>query len=397
MSTTTTPSPAAPERQPSESNSPAKQWSFTWNNYDDDSKTTIQSIYDESKATYIVYQEEIAPTTGTPHLQGFIALAKKQRRNQVRNLLPGCHLEKITRGTAERMIAYCKKDDSRKPNTEPVEMGDPPVAGKRNDLESFKTAVKEGTSWEDLMDSQSDVIARYMTFCRSYHTKFYPLPEPNRATFQHMNWHDTVNQFIETPNDRQVLCIIDPRGGLGKSRLADHLESTNPKVQILKPCKDADMAHVLNCEKSIFIIDCPRSRGKIDIPFNVIESIKDSRIMSGKYDSSVKLINKDNRVIIFTNTPPDPTKLSADRWKTYAACRDPQRTSWNLHECRPNETESWDLMTFPNPRLRLDVLTNPQVEAEREERERKRLRDEDDVHRRRHRQRAEDNFQNGPR
>ena len=344
MSTTTTPpSPAAPERQPllaNQANHPSKQWSFTWNNYNDESKTTIQSIYDESKATYIVYQEEIAPTTQTPHLQGFIALAKKQRRNQVSALLPGCHLEKITRGTAERMIEYCKKDESRKPDTEPVEMGEPPVQRKRNDLESYKTAVKEGGKWEDLMDSHSDVISRYHTFCKTYHTMYYPVPVPNDP-FEPKLWHNKVTEFINTPSDRKVLCIIDPRGSLGKSRLADHLSRTNDQVQILKPSKDADMAYLISVEKSIFIIDCPRSRAKIDIPFNIIEQIKDGAVMSGKYDSQMKFLNKDNRVIILCNTPPDPTKLSADRWQTYVSARATgQRNSWNLHPCVPNETES---------------------------------------------------------
>jgi len=388
------PSPAAPERQPNEtnhveSNHQAIQWAFTWNNYETpEAFDHLQTLYEEGHATYIVYQQEIGEETSTPHLQGFIHLSKKQRRRQVSRLLPSCSLRKVTRGTCDRMIEYCQKIETRKPDTEPIEMGDRPKQQKRTDLDEFKQAVKDGALWDDLMDSHSAVIAKYGTFCSSYHNKFFPVPEKVCTPYVHRNWHDVVHNFIKDDHpqsDRQVLCIIDRQGAMGKSRLADHLESINPKVLYLRPGKDADTAHIIKSQYSIFIFDCPRSRDKIGIPFNTIEQIKDGKVMSGKYDSQVKQLPRDNRVIVFTNSAPDPYKLSVDRWVTKLAARDlsdPSGSSWNLHECRPNEIQSWDVMTYPNPSQRLFVLENDQVSQEKHDDERKRLREEDEDERR---------------
>jgi len=58
----------------------ATTWVFTLNNYDDDDLTRLQELTFPSSTrsiSTIGFQEEIAPTTGTPHLQGFLQCFKK--------------------------------------------------------------------------------------------------------------------------------------------------------------------------------------------------------------------------------------------------------------------------------------------------------------------------------
>lgn len=43
-----------------------RNWCFTWNNYDEASEELLQAM----KTTWLIYEKENAPTTGTPHLQG---------------------------------------------------------------------------------------------------------------------------------------------------------------------------------------------------------------------------------------------------------------------------------------------------------------------------------------
>ena len=42
---------------------------------------------------YIICGEEVAPTTGTNHIQGYAVLLKKIRFKAMRELFPGCHIE----------------------------------------------------------------------------------------------------------------------------------------------------------------------------------------------------------------------------------------------------------------------------------------------------------------
>lgn len=43
-----------------------RNWCFTWNNYDEASEELLQAM----KTTWLIYEKENAPSTGTPHLQG---------------------------------------------------------------------------------------------------------------------------------------------------------------------------------------------------------------------------------------------------------------------------------------------------------------------------------------
>lgn len=80
----------------------SRNFRFTHNNYDG---TTLE---DEVECKYIVYGKEIAPTTGTPHLQGFISFETLKSFKQVHALLPGCDVR--TSDFPEDAITYCKKD-----------------------------------------------------------------------------------------------------------------------------------------------------------------------------------------------------------------------------------------------------------------------------------------------
>jgi len=79
-----------------------RNYRFTHNNYDG------TSLEDEIECKYIVYGHEIAPTTGTPHLQGFVSFDTLKSIKQARDALPGCDVRPSD--FPEDAIAYCKKD-----------------------------------------------------------------------------------------------------------------------------------------------------------------------------------------------------------------------------------------------------------------------------------------------
>lgn len=134
---------------------------FTLNNYTEAEITHIQSFLME-RARSAIYGKEIAPTTGTPHLQG-AALFHKQVLFSTLKKHPGFRRASIftMKGRPDQAFAYCRKED---PN--PWECGDPvmPKPGKRNDLLSAVSAIREGKSLADLArsdDHTAAVVVKY--------------------------------------------------------------------------------------------------------------------------------------------------------------------------------------------------------------------------------------------
>lgn len=87
-----------------------KCFSFTWNNYSN--TENWKSIIESFAINYcedLFYSEEEAPTTGTPHLQGYFRLTDKKRLSTVNNLLEQkVYLEKSKKCRLAN-FRYCSK------------------------------------------------------------------------------------------------------------------------------------------------------------------------------------------------------------------------------------------------------------------------------------------------
>lgn len=82
--------------------SKSRNYVFTYNNYPD----TV--LVDTVECKYIGYSKETAPTTGTPHLQGFIIFMSPKTLTAATKSLPGCHLS-VMRGSFLQNELYCSK------------------------------------------------------------------------------------------------------------------------------------------------------------------------------------------------------------------------------------------------------------------------------------------------
>jgi len=97
------------------------KWCYTWNNYPEG---TPLSYFDEiSKQNFSQYEN--APTTGTPHIQGYFHLKEKKRLTQLAKMFPGIHFEQA-RASAWHNYQYCQKGETRTPGTEPHLFGPEP-------------------------------------------------------------------------------------------------------------------------------------------------------------------------------------------------------------------------------------------------------------------------------
>ena len=108
---------------------------FTWNNYTNDNEQYLKGL----PSKFMVFGREIAPTTATPHLQGYICFANGKTITAAKRLLRGCHVE-IARGSHAQCRTYSIKDGDF------YEQGTLPVDRDQNGLD-------EKQRWIDAWDS----------------------------------------------------------------------------------------------------------------------------------------------------------------------------------------------------------------------------------------------------
>jgi hypothetical protein len=138
--------------------SESKYYVFTLNNYSD---SDIVQINDSvpSIVGYIAYGKEVAPGTGTPHLQGHLELYKKARITKLKKI-PGfekVHFQ-VRRGTWEESETYISKEDPS-----PFRKGDRQSKGKgcRSDLQSLHEDLKAGKRLSEISNDHFGSSLRY--------------------------------------------------------------------------------------------------------------------------------------------------------------------------------------------------------------------------------------------
>jgi len=129
---------------------------------------------------FIVYQKEVAPTTGRHHYQGYVEFNKPMTRKQCQSLLgvSNCHVEKrrevyddgksIPKKDQQRSaIAYCSKEATRVLGTLPFTWGVQAKQGNRSDIkktfgDSLKN-VNSSTSIDDFAKENPLAFVKYHT------------------------------------------------------------------------------------------------------------------------------------------------------------------------------------------------------------------------------------------
>lgn len=126
-------------------------FTFTINNWTEDDINNVNTL----DCKYIVYGREICPTTGTPHLQGYVYFANAKTFNAVRKLIRG-HII-IAKGTAEQNYDYCSKEGRY------VERGDRPLSDKaKGEAERVRWAEARRSAMEGrFCDIPDDLYTRY--------------------------------------------------------------------------------------------------------------------------------------------------------------------------------------------------------------------------------------------
>lgn len=174
----------------------SRGWCFTLNNWTDD-----DMVYLSDKETlgyrYIIFGCEVAPTTGTPHLQGFVYYDDAKSDKCIRKLFYGCHLEP-QKGSLGSNYKYTSKSGDF------MEIGERPEQGK---------LTKEKI--ESIMLNPYDNFHLYNQYRRSYRElklaekkdherKFYIMPEFHKYTVAKSYGRDKVCLYPSAYVDEDV-------------------------------------------------------------------------------------------------------------------------------------------------------------------------------------------------
>ena len=83
----------------------SRDWLYTLNNYTEEEVAAVRLV----DCVYQVFGYEVAPTTGTPHLQGYVRFKTEKSLKQLKKMYPRAHVE-LRRGTITEAIDYCVKE-----------------------------------------------------------------------------------------------------------------------------------------------------------------------------------------------------------------------------------------------------------------------------------------------
>lgn len=253
---TQNPSPSSKKQVPKR-----KGHFFTWNNYKMEDVEEMLKIWRREGVIKYAFQEEIAPETGTPHLQGMCVFSN-EKRDTTWDPHGKAHWEKLKKFDG----VYQLKEKSRKPN---------------------------GIQW------------------------VFGFPKPIKLIQTLRPWQEIVwNICKEEPDDRCINWFWEPTGKVGKSVFVKWLVVKHKAL----PCIGGKFGDIMNLvfnqnmdETNIVVFDIPRSH-EGHVSYASLEAIKNGLVCNTKYETGYKVFNPPH-IICFANFPPDdPEQLSNDKW-----------------------------------------------------------------------------------
>lgn len=144
-----------------------RNYIFTFNNYPN------TELVDNVDCKYIAYSKEVAPTTGTPHLQGYISFHNPKSFKASCEMLPGCRLA-VMQGSIAENDEYCSKAGQL------VERGEKPVSNNnKGRAEHLRwQRAKELAKEDKLDDIDADIYVRLYSTLKNIAKDHMKKPEP---------------------------------------------------------------------------------------------------------------------------------------------------------------------------------------------------------------------------
>jgi len=231
-------------------------WCFTLKKEENEDASQISQ---ELKVfcSHFNFQLEMGKETGYLHWQIAVRLKQKEYYGTVLNLVPkATHVEATIDGW--RGKNYCQKNDTR-------------IEGPYNQDSVFVKVLENLYPWQKQVE----------TLC------------------------------LEEPDDRTINWYWEPDGCTGKTSFCKYMYVKH-KAGIFENGKKADIAFMIKEDIKIALFNLTRTN-EDTFNYGALESIKDGLVMSGKYESCIKVFNSPH-VFVFANFAPNLKAMSKDRW-----------------------------------------------------------------------------------
>lgn len=173
---------------------------------------------------FLVGQPELAPTTGTPHIQGYIETHNVKTGSALKSHYPWLKRAKLiqARGSREDNVRYCTKEETRIPGTVPS------ITENKKDTVSSEEKDSDEKSYEESAKSVQKTIVSMSD------DEYYAFRARNELT----GYWQTDEEFIKD-------CTINYAGGYNldkaiKGWLGDR-RAQQARYDIKYPCKFSDV------------------------------------------------------------------------------------------------------------------------------------------------------------
>ena len=238
------------------------KYDFVINNYSEDDVCQVCQTLRQIAKKAVVGKE--VGESGTPHLQGYFTLKKKER---ITGLLKKAGFARASFRECrneEALINYCRKDG------------------------------------EIVLD--------------------FGIPKPISIISNLYPWQRKIEELYNTePDSRSIYWFWEAEGNIGKSAFVKYMV-VKYKALFCDGGKKSDLINLVfnnDMDTSKCVIwDLPRST-KGMISYSTLESIKNGLVCNTKYETGTKAFNPPH-IFVFANFPPDDeSQLSKDRWNIF--------------------------------------------------------------------------------
>ena len=139
-------------------------------------------------------------------------------------------------------------------------------------------------------------------------------------------WQEDLLRQIAHPTERKVIWVRGAQCGEGKTWFQEFVESRFGWERVVCgfdiKVKKSSICHALGkrplTTTDIFLFNVGKAKTFDEVNYEVLEKIKDGRMIASKYDSRELKFKSPNVVVVFSNDKPDVKQLALDRWLIFS-------------------------------------------------------------------------------
>jgi len=139
------------------------------------------------------------------------------------------------------------------------------------------------------------------------------------------SWQESLLNYMK-PSDREIIWVQGRKCGEGKSWFQEYVESRYGFKRVVAgmdiKIKKSSICHALRKRRlattDIFLFDVGKAKTFDTVNYEVLEKIKNGRILASKFDSVELKLRTPNIVVVFSNDKPEVNQLAHNRWKIFS-------------------------------------------------------------------------------